>query len=147
MIRAATRDDIPRIVEMGRAFYAASGYEAIAPASIPSIAGLAILTMEQGVMLVAEVNGAVVGMACLFIEPFTFNPSVMVANELAWWIDPEHRGTLLAAKMLDAIECACREREVDVIRMATLENSPPQAATLYERKGYRRSDSHYTRML
>jgi len=148
IVRPATRADIPRIIEMGRRFYAASGYETIAAASNPSIAGLAIITMDQGVMLVAESDdGDVIGMACLFLEPFVFNPSVTVASELAWWIEPEHRGGLLARKMMLAIEEACRAREVGVIRMAALETSPPQAAALYERMGYARSDSHYMRIL
>lgn len=146
-IRPATREDIPRIVEMGRRFYAASGYEQIAPASNPSIAGLAIITMDQGVMLVAAADDLLVGMASLFIEPFTFNPSVTVANELAWWIEPEHRGGMLAVRMMAAIEDACRAKDVDLIRMAVLSNSPPQAAALYERLGYVRSDSHYMRNL
>jgi GNAT superfamily N-acetyltransferase len=147
IIRQATHEDIPRIVEMGRAFYAASGYEAIAPASIPSIAGLAIVTMEQGVMLVAESDDRVVGMASLFLEPFTFNPEVTVASELAWWIDPDHRGGTLAVRMLHAIGEACQSKGVKVIRMAALESSPPQVAGLYGRAGYVRSDSHYMRIL
>lgn len=146
-IRPATREDIPAIVEMGRRFYAASGYEAIAPASNPSIAGLAILTMEQGVMLVVEGDGELIGMASLFLEPFTFNPSVTIATELAWWIEPAHRGGMLAVRMMASIEEACRAREVTAIRMATLANSPPQASALYERLGYQHSDSHYMRML
>lgn len=144
-IRPATREDVPAIVEMGRRFYAASGYEAIAPASNPSIAGLAILTMESGVMLVAEADDELVGMASLFIEPFTFNPAVTIASELAWWIEPAHRGGMLAVRMMAAIEAACRAKGVDRIRMATLATSPPQAAALYERLGYQHSDSHYMR--
>ena len=146
-VRNATQDDIPRIVEMARTFYADSGYTAIAEASIPSLAGLAIITMESGVMLVAEADGAVVGMACLFVEPFTFNPSVMVASEIAWWVDPAHRGSLLAKEMLSVIDDRCKALGVNVIRMATLANSPPQAAALYERLGYTKADSYYMRIL
>lgn len=146
-VRHATRDDIPRIVEMGQAFYAMSGYAQIAEASIPSLAGLAIVTMETGVMLVAEADGEVVGMACLFIEPFTFNLEVSVASELAWWIEPEHRGGMLAMQMMQAIDAACRAKGAGVIRMAALRNSPPQAAALYERLGYQKADSHYMRVL
>lgn len=147
-IRPATREDIPRIVEMGRRFYAASGYEAIAPVSDASIAGLAILTMDgAGVMLVAEADEQVIGMVCLFIEPFTFNPSVTVATELAWWIEPECRGGMLAVRMMGALEEACRAKGAQWVRMATLVTSPPQAAALYERLGYQRGDSYYMRAI
>lgn len=148
IVRPATRADIPRIVEMGRRFYAASGYEAIAPASDASIAGLAILTMDgAGVMLVAESEGKVIGMVCLFIEPFTFNPAVTVATELAWWIEPECRGGLLASRMMDAQEDACRAKGAQWVRMAKLPTSPPQVDALYERRGYQPGDSYYMRAL
>lgn len=148
IIRKATHDDIPRIVEMAERFYASTDYPAIGPASKASLAGLAIITMESGVMLVAQTDhGEVIGMACLFIEPFTFNPSILVASELAWWIEPEHRGGALAGRMMRAIENECHGMDVNVIRMATLRNSPPQAAAIYERMGYAQSDSHYMRAI
>lgn len=147
IVRDATQADIPRIVEMAREFYAISGYRDIAEASIPSLAGLAIITMESGVMLVADDGGDVVGMACLYIEPYVFNPEVTIANEIAWWIEPSHRGTLLAMKMMTAIHARCAEKEVKAIRMAVLKDSPPAAVGVYERLGYVKTDSHYMRVI
>lgn len=145
MIRPATIDDVPRIVDMARRFYDASGYaDLFGPMAQESAAGLAIITMESGVMLVAEVDGDVVGMACLHVEPFLFNPERTIASELAWWIEPEHRGGMLAARMLKAINEACEARGA-VPRMATLAGSPPQAEALLNRAGYRLTERYYTR--
>lgn len=145
-IRPATHADIPRIVEMAQRFYPTSGYERIAPLTETQAAGLVLVTMETGVMLVAESDGDIVAMACLHVEPFLFNPATTIAQEIVFWIEPEHRGGMLAARMLKAIDAACKEQGVDVIRMATLPGSPPQAAHLYERMGYTPSESYFVRV-
>lgn len=147
IVRPATREDIPRIVDMALRFYPTTHYAKIADVTKESAAGLAIIAMESGVMLVAEKDGAVIGMACLVVGPFEFNVSVTMATELAWWIEPEHRGSTLALRMMEAIHAAARERGASVVRMATMANSPPQAAAMYERLGYVHSDSHYMKVL
>lgn len=145
MIRPATRADIPRIVEMAQRFYDASEYPAVfGPMAKESAAGLAIITMDTGILLVADEGGEVVGMVCLFVEPFLFNPERTIASELAWWIEPEHRGGLLAARMLRAVNAAC-DAIGAIPRMATLAGSPPQARALIERMGYAHTESYYTR--
>lgn len=153
-IRSATMDDVPRIVEMAERFYATSGYpDFYGPMAKESAAGLAIITMqgapefgvEPGVMLVAEHEGELVGMACVHIDRFLFNSSVKVGHELAFWIEPEHRGGRLAARLLCEIETAVAARGATVNRMATLATSPPQAAAIYERMGYTRSESFYSK--
>lgn len=147
MIRVATRSDIPRIVEMAERFYPLSGYVAIAPMSKESIAGLAILTMESGVMLLAEHAGEVVGMVCLHVDHFLFNIEVKIAHELVFWVEPEHRGGLLAMRLVKAAEKAAAERGATWNRMATLASSPPQAAALYGRMGYAPSDSYHLKRI
>lgn len=146
-IRPATADDVPRIVEMAQRFYPTSGYGRIACMPDAQAAGLALVTMESGVMLVAEREGALIAMACLHIEPFIFNPAVVIAQEIVFWIEPEHRGGLLAVRILRAIDTACAARGATVVRMATLPASPPAAAQLYERSGYVASESYFVKVL
>lgn len=145
MIRPATMDDVPRLIDMAQRFYAESGYEPIyGPMLDTSAAGLAILTMESGILLVAEHEGEVVGMVCLHVEPYLFNPSVTIASEIAWWIAPEHRGGLLGARLLKSVDEACKERGA-IPRMATLAGSPPQAGAMLERAGYAHTERYYTK--
>lgn len=145
--RAATQDDIPRIVEMAARFYAQTRYVDIVPMAKESAAGLAILMMDQGVMLVAEHAGEVVGMVGLFIEPFTFNVSKTVATELVWWVEPEHQRGGIGMELLAAIEPACRARGADVIRMMCLAGQCEGAEAIYSRMGYTPSEHAFTKVL
>lgn len=147
VIREATHGDIDVIVGMAQQFYATTSYAEICPMEDVQAAGLAILLMDTGVMLVAEHEGVVVGMTGLHIEPFTFNPSVMMATELVFWVNPESRGASVAAQLLSAITAACRDKGCHFIRMMTLHDSPPQAAMLYEREGYAPSEHAFTKRL
>ncbi|MFC4728800.1 GNAT family N-acetyltransferase [Coralloluteibacterium thermophilus] len=146
MIRAATHDDIPAIVEMGRKFYATTSYPSFAPFNPESVAALARMMIDTGVLLVAD-EGELVGMAGLVVCPFMFNADVLAAHEVMWWVDPDAQGRGTGKALLSAIEPACRARGVGAIQMVHLHNSPPQAAVLYERLGYRHSESSYTKVL
>jgi len=147
MIRNATHDDIPRIVEMAGRFYAQTHYVGIAPMAEESAAGLAILMMDQGVMLVAEADGAVVGMVGLFVEPFTFNIAKTMATELVWWVEPEQQRSGIGAELLAAIEPACRAKGADMIRMMCLAGQCEGAEAIYSRMGYTPSEHAYTKVL
>lgn len=155
MIRKATHDDIPRIVEMARRFYPESPYPALYGDMPDSqAAGLAIIAMDgasggidPGVMLVAEDAGELIGMACLFADRATFNPAVRVNSELVFWIEPEHRGGMAAVRLLKAAENEAREKGVQVNRMALMSSSPAQAAKLYERMGYSLTECYYSKRL
>lgn len=147
IVRPATHDDIPRIVDMAQRFYPTSGYERIAPLAKESAAGLVIVAAERGVMLVAEVDGDLAGMACLVVEPYLFNVEVVIAQEIVWWIEPEHRGGMLAVRLLKASIDACAALGATVIRMATLPHSPPQASALLERMGFVPSENYFTKVL
>lgn len=148
VIRPATMDDVPRIVEMAERFYPTSGYpDLYGPMARESAAGLAIITMESGVMLVAEHDGELVGMACVHIDHFLFNAAIKVGHELVFWIEPEHRGGMLAVRMLRAVDKAVADRGAQVNRMAILSTSPDQAGALYERLGYARTETNFSKRL
>lgn len=154
-IRPATMDDVPAIVEMAKRFYPESPYPTIygdMPAE--QAAGLAIVAMQgmaehgivPGVMLVAEHGGALVGMLCAHIDPATFTPAV-IAAELVWWVEPEHRGGMTAVRLLRAGEAAARERGADVFNMAALATSPEEAHQILQRMGYAPTHTIYTKRL
>lgn len=155
VIRNATDADIPRIVEMAQAFYPESPYPALYGAMPDSqAAGLALVVMhgvdgslEPGVLLLAEQDGEVVGMACLHADRATFNPLVRIASELVFWIEPEHRGGMAAVRLLKAAEDEAKALGIEVNRMAVLSSSPEQAAALYERMGYTHTETYYSKRL
>jgi GNAT superfamily N-acetyltransferase len=55
---------------------------------------------KQGVALVAEQDGEVIGMLLAMINGDMWLPEVKTLREIAWWVDPEHRGTNAGGKLL-----------------------------------------------
>ena len=146
MIRRATEGDIPAIVEMSRKFYATTSYAGFTPMDDDTVAELTRGLLGH-VMLVAEVDGQVCGMAGLFLAPFMFNRSARTAHEVVWWVDPEAQGAGVGKALLQAIVAACKEAGCSAIQMIALASSPPQAGMIYERAGFAHSETCYTMTL
>lgn len=147
MIRKAVQADIPAIVAMSRKFYATTSYTQLTPMSDDTVAYLTEMLIDEGVMLVAEVKGDVVGMVGLAVMPFTFNPQVTIAAEVVWWVDPDAQGAGIGRALLEAVPDACKDAGADAVQMMALSSSPPAAAALYERMGYKHTETSFTRAL
>lgn len=144
-IRKGTLADVPEIVRMSAAFYPTTHYAHWCDMDEETVADLASSLIESHIFFVAEDGDRLVGMVGLFIIPFMFNRHATSAGEVVWWVDPEARGSRVAASLLQAVEGACRDAGADRIQMVHMPNSPPQAAALYERLGYSRSEISYTK--
>lgn len=147
MIRPATHDDLDAIVAMSAKFYATTTYAGWASMCPDTVRDLAAMLIDTSVMLVAEAEGAVVGMVGLVVAPFMFNRAKRAAYEVVWWVEPDAQGAGIGRALLAAIEPACRAAGCDAIQMVHLSTSPPQAAALYERAGFRLSESSYTKIM
>lgn len=93
MIRDATIDDVPRLVEMGRRFWADSPYRLTLtenPAQMATIAER-LVTQADGVVLVAATPFGLVGMLGLLLFAHHLSAE-LVAGEVFWYVEPEHRG-------------------------------------------------------
>lgn len=145
MIRRATEADIPAIIAMSRKFYATTHYARTIPIDDESVGKIAAWLIDTGVMLVAEADGRVCGMVGLAVTPFMFNNGYSSAYEVVWWVDPDAQGIGVGKALLSAVEPACKEAGATTAHMVHLPNSPPQAAALYERMGYRHSETSYTK--
>lgn len=145
-VRKATHADVPAIVAMGARFYETTSYAGWADYCPDTVADLVRMMVDTGVCLLA-VDPEPLGMAGLVVFPFLFNRDRRMACEVMWWVNPEAQGRGAGRALLEAIEPAGREAGCDVIQMVHLANSPPQAGALYERRGYRHSESSYTKEL
>lgn len=146
MIRKATHNDIPAIVEMSRKFYATTSYAGWADFCPDTVADLSRMLIDTGVMLLCGAERPV-GMVGLVVAPFMFNGAHKAAYEVVWWVDPEAQNQGAGKALLAAIEPACREMGCAAIQMVTLHDSPPQAALIYERAGFRHSETSYTKVI
>lgn len=93
VIRAALLADVPRIVEMGRQFLAASPYSqwyAEAPEKMRDLA-VGLIQQAGSTILVVEDAGLVTGMIGLTVFEHPISGERM-ATEHFWWMDDAHRG-------------------------------------------------------
>lgn len=147
MIRAATHNDIDAVLRMGAMFYETTSYSSWSGFCHETSRKLVEMLIDTGVLLIAEIDGAACGMVGLVVAPFMFNASHMAAYEVFWWVDPDAQGAGVGRALLQAIEPACKAKGCVSIQMVCLASSPPQAAALYERVGYRHTESSFTKIM
>lgn len=147
MIRKARQTDLRRIVEMSEQFYPQTPYIKVAPFDSNAVATLASALIDNGIMLVAEIEGNVVGMVGLVVTSFPFNPAVIGAYEIIWWVDPAHQSNGVGKDLLLAIDPAAKEAGATYIHMVCMADSPIQAAALYIKSGYDHTEMSFTKRI
>ncbi len=92
MIREATNEDVPAIVEMGLKFLSQSDYRYLLAENRQQIAETSrfLIANERGVIFVDD-NHGLIGMIGMLLYPHHFSGE-LIAGELVWWVDPMHRG-------------------------------------------------------
>ncbi len=147
MIRPATIGDLDVVMDMAVQFYATTEYRNFAPFKMDTGEVLFRYMLDEGVVLVAEDEGVVVGMTALILTEFMFNTDYKSAHEVCWWVNPGSRAGGIGIALLRAIEPACRAKGATLIQMMSLSTSPPQVDVLYRRAGYDLSEKSFVKML
>jgi len=135
MIRRATREDIPRIVEMATECHAWLNLKnkvGADPARIFDLASLFIASPEH-LLLLSEKEEQVVGVIALGVVTHVFSGE-KVGTELLWWVEPEARSNGTALELLEAGEAWAAAQGAERIEMIS-----PYGSTLeklYQRRGY-----------
>lgn len=148
-IRPATLDDIPAIAEMGERFHTEAGWGDIADYNIDDCAkSLAqMIETELGIVLVAEKEGRIVGIAGGLIFPLYFNHAHKSGQELFLYVEPGLRDGV-GGKLLSALECEARRVGGKSWAMIALDKVNPEATgRLYRRHGYRAAEHSWIRRL
>lgn len=147
-VRTADKSDRAGIIDQARAFVAASpmgqrvafddaGFDAFLDSVDDS---------DTAQVWVVDKGGEVVGIAGALAFPLYFAPSVTVAQELFWWIDPAERGTSAAKQMMFAIEGWAEQIGASQLFMIALEND--RSATMervYCRQGFSPIERTFTK--
>lgn len=127
MIRQATAQDIPQLLEMGARFADRAGLVDHVGYNPDHMAQTFRLLIEGHVIFIGE-RGALGAMK----GPHPFNHDHWIAQELFWWSEGREGLRLLSAFEEWAAEY-CHS-----VRMITLEAvEPDRTARLYERRGYK----------
>jgi GNAT superfamily N-acetyltransferase len=133
-IRAATLEDVPRLVAMGTRFRAGSAYAAAMPANAAQMAqtAAAVIRHADGVVFVTEADGDLTGMIGLqvYVHPFS---GARVAGELFWWVEPEARGD--GVRLLRRAEAWAAAQGAAQLQVGAPADAPG-VARLFARRGY-----------
>ena len=147
MIREAVVEDIPRLLEMGEAFWSGSPWAASGPFS-PAKAGPAFerfIASESVGLFVIDKDGVCGALAIIVSDLWPVEGGVL-AQEAFWWV--ERRGSGEALALWERGERFAKDNGAQALAMIRLEGMRDDAVDLlYRRRGYRVKEHLYTRPL
>lgn len=123
-VREATEADLSEYVKLSADFHAASPMQRVCqfePEGFKEFVINAINNPEICILL-AELNGEIVGITGGIIYPLYFSPSHKVSQELWWWLTPAARGSGVGNKMFKHLQLWSKERGAKTIFMIALED-------------------------
>lgn len=133
MIRRAFASDIPVLCRMADRFVdEAYGHGVDHAAFGAMIEHL----MEDGCVFMAEKDGEPIGAAAMMRAPKWFNPAIVIAMELFWWVEPEHRNGTAGMRLLNAMEEWAAQNHLQPA-MCVVGLKTDHIKHLYKRRGYR----------
>ena len=112
MIREARTEDLPLMVVLGEKFYNASHGNSDIPFNRTDTLNtlLAMLESDDGILLVYEHDGRVVGMIAGVMFPWYFNVKHRSGQELFWYVAPEFRKSTAGVRLLKELEKKAKEK-------------------------------------
>jgi len=109
-IRHATKYDANQIIEMLWHYHDSGTIEGLdVPDESTALHILTMILAGAGVALVAEKDDGLVGMLLAFKAPFLWDHSKYTMNEIAYWVEPEHRGGTAGYRLLAQYVKECDE--------------------------------------
>lgn len=154
-IREATLDDAPRLVEMATRFLLETRYGAMFDnrATPVTIGGLVEQVLRFGAIFVAEVtvpyaDGSsetkLIGMLAIVVVPHPLT-GLAYADEIAWWVEPEHRGGSIGPHILRSAETWARQKGANMVKLVAPAGS--RVGTFYERVGYQAVETAFIKTI
>lgn len=136
--REATEEDCDAVTSLGLQFISRLKTNASPSADRARESFLAVIDNPNAVVFVAEKGGEVVGFLAGMVVPLWFDALDWSAVELAWWLDPEHRGGSAAVRLVQMFESWASDRGVHrvVLSDVEFEDAAQPAGALIERLGY-----------
>jgi hypothetical protein len=137
MVRKATVEEIPALVEMGRKFHAMSPHRFMGEYRPEAVAGM-LDYMAANAILLTNGEGVIGGI----VAPVYFDPAKLMAEESFWWAD---RG---GGELLDAFEREAWQRGASFVLLSTLQNDRSHVIDrVISRKGYIPVERRYIKEL
>lgn len=148
-VRDASEQDVERVATLGAEFFKEAQWSDVTEWDHDSVCVTLrnLINREGGILLVADREGVICGMAGGLVHPAYFNFHHLTGQELFWWVTPDDRhgaGRLL----MDAMEASASARGAQSWAMIALDRVRPEAVgACYRRRGYRASEHSYIKRL
>jgi GNAT superfamily N-acetyltransferase len=145
-IREATLVDQPRLRVLGRHFRNNSLYRDIFGQG-DRMDELVVRVLEHGVIFVGEAGGSIQGLLAIVLAEH-FLTGAPYADEVAWWVEPAHRRTSLAGRLLHHMERWAVDQGLDFVKMVAPEDAEGHhLGDFYRRAGYVPVETCYLKRL
>ena len=110
MIKQLNKFDIPRVIEMLWNYHDSGsipGLEINDDKSATQV--LTVIIAGGGIGLLAEKDDELIGMLLALCVPYMWDKSKLVMTEIAYWVEPEHRGSTAGYRLLKEYLKICDE--------------------------------------
>lgn len=113
---------------------------------IDSIHDIIFKGIDNGIGLVCEDNGIVVGCLAVMLYPCVFNNSKLEAQEILWYVLPEYRKYKVGIKLERSLERLCKERGVSRLFMLSPHHEDAEPFDkFFERSGFNKLETIHTK--
>jgi N-acetylglutamate synthase-like GNAT family acetyltransferase len=130
MIRLANKFDIESIIELLKKYREVAPLDTMKKANNKEYIEKLIteIIAGSGYVFLAEKNKTIIGMLIAAKFPNIWNPESKQMSELAYWVDPEHRGSTAGYRLIETYirrsEKLKAEGEIDFYTISKMVNSP-----------------------
>lgn len=132
MIRRATTEDIPAILQMGLAMIEESRFAEFGPDPKAIVESLEQIIDHDDVVVFVADGGFFIGRA----YNFWWNPLYRQAQDVAMYVAPDKRGTGLAGKLVEAFKDWAAENADDTVIGSSTGVNKEAWARMAERAGF-----------
>jgi N-acetylglutamate synthase-like GNAT family acetyltransferase len=130
MIRQANKFDIEAIIGLLKQYRESAPLDVLKYANDEEYITqlLSELLAGSGIIFLAEKDGVIIGMLIAAIIPNIWNPKARQCSEVAYWVNPEHRGGTAAYRLIAAYMSECdamvKQGKIQFYTMTKMVNSP-----------------------
>lgn len=143
MIRLATIKDLPKLSNIAEQFYSSSETLDDFDIEVFVLNWQKIIETKIGILLLLINEGNIVGVLG-GIKYQDVNSENLIASELFWFVEKEHRGQ--GSELLELFEKWAKINKCKKIIMVHLADlMPDRLEVFYRRKGYRKMEVHYVK--
>lgn len=137
IVRKAQEEDWGDMLRMAGDFVASNPYGmGLSPDAFRGLFDNA-LTGDHLAFWIARAHGQAAGMMGAITYPLFFNPAMNIAQELFWWVNPEHRATQAGKALLASFEGWAEQYGAHRLMLLAQENDRIAAIDrLYRTMGY-----------